>query len=118
MQQKQNNALFQYLYTLILGTPASTGYVQEVFPIVVFLKFMSYLGGFPLYFDHDGLIPLGVTVKKSKVALALSLFVLLVPGMIILTLLLTLSLRWTDFTVTADAVGFTFWDIFGLVSTS
>ena len=81
------------------------------------LKVMSGLGGLPLAIKAGtrSTNVIGVEVHESKVALGLSLFVLQVPGVTILILLLTISVKWTDFTGIMTSVGFSFWDIFGMV---
>lgn len=77
---------------------------------------MSVVGGFPLSFTCNDYSELGLEIRPNKASLFLSLFILLVPCVIILTFLLTLSICWSDFTENLDKAGVTFWDTFGIVS--
>ena len=89
---------------------------RQVAPLLKSLKFLSVIGGFPLTVSSCSSTSTGFKIAQSRVTLALALFILLVPGLTILTLLLTLSIRWLDFTENMSAAGFSFWDSLCVVS--
>ena len=84
------------------------------------LKFLTFLGGFPLSICkkecENASSSSHIRFTSNKMALGLALVVVLLPGLVILTVLSIISIQWSIFAQIMGVSGYTFWDTLSIVS--
>ena len=89
------------------------------------LKFLAFLGGFPLSISQeiaDVEDPGKVRCKirrffANKLAYVLAILLVLLPCLVSLSLLFMISVEWSNFTDIMEAGGFSWWETVSVVST-